>query len=296
MDLVELFSHLICRFKMNDNAPSTIVINSGGSPNGTAQRNTNLLHVDGKINGALAFNGTSDYIDCNNTYEPTFKDSFSITGWFRFSANDSDLILFNAYDNNVTNYQVQCYYDWVAPEIGCIYTSQSQTLGTPFATTPTLNTWYMITMIVTKTSSTTAKMYFYINSELKAEDEGSINMADFANRYDFLLGAEALNGGVPYNFFSGLIDNVMIFNKALTQEEITYLYNGGDGIEIPPPLSGEISVVPSLSGEVEIIPSLDGEMELIPLLTGEVELEPALDGELELVPSLAGMVVITEEE
>ncbi len=36
------------------------------------------------------------------------------------------------------------------------------------------------------------------------------------------------------NFFKGAIDNAMVFNKALSQDEISYLYNNGDGTETIP--------------------------------------------------------------
>ena len=49
---------------MNDNAASTVVLEaSGNGRNGTAQQNTITLHTTGKIDGALTFNGTSDYVN-----------------------------------------------------------------------------------------------------------------------------------------------------------------------------------------------------------------------------------------
>jgi hypothetical protein len=56
------------------------------------------------------------------------------------------------------------------------------------------------------------------------------------------------------NYFDGTIDNVMIFNKALSPSEIDYLYNGGDGIETIPLLFGDSvnnNIVMSFVGEKE---------------------------------------------
>lgn len=54
--------NIVAHYKMNDNADNTTVLDNMGFSNGTAQQNTSALHTDGKILGALTFNGTSDYV------------------------------------------------------------------------------------------------------------------------------------------------------------------------------------------------------------------------------------------
>ena len=45
--------------------------------------NTSGKSVTGKIIYALDFNGTADYVDCNQTFQATARDSFSISCWVK---------------------------------------------------------------------------------------------------------------------------------------------------------------------------------------------------------------------
>ncbi|MFC1783404.1 LamG-like jellyroll fold domain-containing protein, partial [Planctomycetota bacterium] len=51
---------------------------------------------------------------------------------------------------------------------------------------------------------------------------------DDDSAYGHFLGV--YNGG-DTRYWDGLIDNLMVFNKTLTADEIAFLYNGGNGIE-----------------------------------------------------------------
>ena len=64
---LNLLSSCTGHWTMNDNAASTVVLDSSGlGHNGTAMRNTSILHTTGKIDGALTFNGTTDYVNVGN--------------------------------------------------------------------------------------------------------------------------------------------------------------------------------------------------------------------------------------
>ena len=62
----DLSDGLVAHYKMNDYRADTDVRDSVGGNVGTAQQNTEDISVDGKINRALSFNGSSDYIDCGD--------------------------------------------------------------------------------------------------------------------------------------------------------------------------------------------------------------------------------------
>ena len=53
----------IAHYKLNDNLATDVVIDETGNNNGTAQQNTEDISTVGKINGALTFNGSSDFIN-----------------------------------------------------------------------------------------------------------------------------------------------------------------------------------------------------------------------------------------
>jgi hypothetical protein len=63
--------------------------------------------------------------------------------------------------------------------------------------------------------------------------DGSIIEAridNFTSPLDFVIAASSSNAGIG-SFFDGYLDNFMIFNRALSAEEIAELYNDGDGTE-----------------------------------------------------------------
>ena len=61
--VADLASSCVGHWKMNDNEPNTTVVDSSGNGNyGTAQQDTNGLHTTGKIDGALTFDGSGDFI------------------------------------------------------------------------------------------------------------------------------------------------------------------------------------------------------------------------------------------
>ncbi len=74
---IDLRANCIGHWKMNDNANDKIVIDStgkgcGGLADGSTIRDTSDMHTTGRIDGALAFNGTTDVIKVID-YRPHFK-------------------------------------------------------------------------------------------------------------------------------------------------------------------------------------------------------------------------------
>jgi hypothetical protein len=81
-------------YHLGDNTPTTTVLNSTAYPvlNGTATANTNTKTTAGKIDGALNFNGTSDYIALPQNGNYNFNASpFTISGWMKDDTSASIL-------------------------------------------------------------------------------------------------------------------------------------------------------------------------------------------------------------
>jgi hypothetical protein len=238
----ETDSNLICWYKMDDNADSTVVIDSCGLSNGTfngTDANTSAHHTTGKVGGALMFNGTSDYVDTNATFQTTFRNSFSINLWAKPDDGQSELVvnkvicgidLFFDFTGStgtniahITNGRVSV--NWVNQDEGMI-------LSTPVWADGTTN-WTMITQVFTVITATSAKIGLYVNGEFISESD----VIEFSNPissinylgYRYYLGATNSidNDGGPFADykFIGSLDDVMIFNKALSEDEITQLYN-----------------------------------------------------------------------
>ena len=83
------------------------------------------------------------------------------------------------------------------------------------------NMWYMIT--VTRTGSNIA---FYLNNAAAGTSATATLNFNFSNSFNCCIGftRSTLN-----NFFNGFIEELSLFNRALTTAEISYVYNSGNG-------------------------------------------------------------------
>jgi hypothetical protein len=70
-------------WKMDDNAANTDVVETKNARTGTAQQNTEDIDTTGVINGALTFNGSSDYVEVADCVEIDFADAFTIALWVK---------------------------------------------------------------------------------------------------------------------------------------------------------------------------------------------------------------------
>ncbi len=230
---VDLKPYIVAHYKMNDNADSTVVLDSSGNGyHGTAQQNTSVLTAAGKVGGALSFNGTSDYIDTGQYFQDTFRDSFSINLWCKLGDAVNLQDIFGVVGTNNPIYG-SCWID-VYPEINQIRAAYSTVW--PFEnlidTTVTMvaDEWFMITFKVQNIEDTSVAIFLYVDGVCIGSNEQPDAMSDFSTIYTNLVG---WTGNAPsgYILFKGVLDNVMIFDKALSQDEIDFLYNGGEGTE-----------------------------------------------------------------
>jgi len=170
-------------------------------------------HVDGKINKALLFDGNNDRVTVPHNLNLTFTtQNFSILAWIY-----PELI---SGDRNIVekgSWQSDGYY-LVIDNTGKIWLQISQT-GAVQSTVSyadiTANTWFHIAAVRDGN-----KAYIYINAIDRTQTQPTISNPQ-TNTRDLHIASYA--GG--YNFFKGIIDEVMIYNRALTQTEIAHNYN-----------------------------------------------------------------------
>ena len=216
----------IAHWRMNDDTNSTVVVDSQGYSNGISVQDTCDINTVGKINGALSFNGTSDYIDTNNTFQSVFQDSFSINLWFKITDGNCPLQSNFLYGTEGANHSmVAC---WVTSDSGVVvayYRAADSDMGGTFkeALSGGVNPWIMLTVVVSEMSPISAKMDIYRDSVIQSSHSNdNLSMGDCINSYNLYYGA--LHGTFK---FSGSIDDVRIYNKAISQAEVTCLYERG---------------------------------------------------------------------
>lgn len=230
--------HCVAYYKMNDNADSNEVIDTKDYSNGISHQNTSQMHTTGKINGAFTFNGTSDYIDTNNTYESVFQNDFSISLWCKPDdgiISNSDFMIGLAKKLGLGwSDIVEIFHD--LGKVGFYYYANSShvTFGfdRPVVFSDGQESWHHIVIIVEQIGTNAKATSYFDGSYSYSETSiGNVIMADYNSGPNLFIGASNdENLGIIGNF-AGVIDNVIIFNKALNSNEIRYLYNNGRGRE-----------------------------------------------------------------
>ena len=204
---------LISKWHLNDNLDTTNVVDSEGANNGTfndagGNPNTSAHHVVGHIGtGALDFDGSDDYVTLTN---PLNASAGTISFWINpdTQAENKHIICdINGYI--AIRYLTANNLNFIIND-GVAKNTSSQTITT--------GVW---THIVATWDSSNIKLY------VNASQVGSDVAAG-------ALGGTASNlqvGGKTTVKYDGKIDEVRVYNGALEQWEIDFLYNNGNGTE-----------------------------------------------------------------
>ena len=189
----------VAYYKMSD------ATDESGNYDGTA---TNVnFNVAGKFGNAGSFNGSSSVIDLGS---PLLGQTHSVSLWFNADSIATDTegdILFAQYTDGVTGrYVISIYTNTMRIFVG----------GSPIQTisaTWTANAWTHF-VIVKNSSGYEA----YVNGSSIGTSSLTSNIDTASNT---TIGAGRFTS--PFKVFPGSIDQVRIFNKALTSNEVTTL-------------------------------------------------------------------------
>lgn len=209
----------ISHWKMNDNAANTTVVDSVGSNNGTAQQNTSALHTTGKINGALTFNGTSDYVNCGNDSSLDITNAISISVWVKHSMLKIGFIL-SKHTEAESGYEIHTNASGGFRFL--IHHGNPTFTALDTNTVINNNVWHHL---VCTFDGTTMKAFIdSVEDPNTANYSGTIPITSNSLQ----LGRRSPEGSYV---FTGTIDDVRIYNYALNQSEIASLYKQGNGTE-----------------------------------------------------------------
>jgi len=224
-----------------DETSGTTATDSAGSNDGTLVNGPTW--VTGQIGGALNFDGADDYV--NIPYTSSFQlPVFSVSAWINPTidlASTGGTILARGEDAASDNWALvlRVAQSGSASEgVSIAYEGngdQDYYWHTNFF--PPINTWTHI--VATRSSDGTLSIY--INGGLHSQ-WGATPTPTSNCFQDFAIGATWLKkSGEPFvtSFFPGLIDDVMIYDRALSPEEVEQLYQNGlpalESIEITGP-------------------------------------------------------------
>jgi RHS repeat-associated protein len=208
-------------WKLDDNEPNTTVTDSSGNGfNGTAQQNTEDLSTTGKIGGALTFNGSSDYVEVDNSsaFEFSQYDSFTISFWAK--PTSTGWVICKMRDNaQWYNFGYEVKWDSTNSRYGFIAESSryGQTIVYTDNDSAPSGVWHHVTAVYDNKA-----MKIYLDGYLHDSATFAYNTGSTVPQKDLVIGARSYDSTVT-SFFGGSIDEVRIFDRALTDEEIESL-------------------------------------------------------------------------
>jgi len=193
---------------------------SGNNNNGTVMGATLTIDRFGNANSAYQFDGSSSYITIPNSsslQSPGYR--LSMTAWVNLAGNSLVGQPFNpilSKNNNGANaYMYRFTVDFVGLGFYASVNNWNNNTG-GFGDTLINSEWYLLTAVLDSSIS-----YFYLNDSLIGSQAFTTNIT--ADNYPLEIGRDM--PGIT-EIFNGKIDDVGIWNRALTQQEINNLYNG----------------------------------------------------------------------
>ena len=171
-------------------------------------------------NESFTFDGVGDYIGVEkNTL--IFNDKpFTISIWFNSSSDSSGDMLY-LISNTSRSFWIQIKSTTVN------FRSRYSGLWNPGKTAPgtiDANTWYNYTLTYNGNSPTTLSNFIaYINGSPSTLQEGNTSSQNAYNTYN-VIGA-SLVSGTPMGHFNGDIGPILIYNRALSANEVLHNYN-----------------------------------------------------------------------
>ena len=191
---------LVGYWKMDEGVGTTTVDSSGKSNIATLSGSTLPSWSSGKYGIGLSFNGINSYLGVGNSVIPS--GDFSISSWFYATDNTSYKTIVGQYASGQTG---RLWFGFESSNFGYRIGSANQTISVD------TNKWVFTT--ITRQNN---QVKIYINGELKNTSTASDNIYQ-TNTY---IGSYDSTGG----FFAGTLDEVRIYNRALSSSEVTQLY------------------------------------------------------------------------
>lgn len=196
-------------------AAGEVLDSSGNGNNGVAYGGANT--ISGKFGNAGSFDGIDDYLSMGNGASLGLISELTYEAWFKRNAGgDSVQAIVSHYWRPVLWFYTNRFVLTVDEGVGGYWFAN----GT---TNPTVGVWYHVVGVF---SLSEGKMKIYVNGVL----EGSVDKNTAINLspgQPVIIGANYVNpSGDRAN---GFIDDVRIYNRALSSQEISSLYNSGNG-------------------------------------------------------------------
>jgi hypothetical protein len=205
---------LVAHYKL-DEIEGDIASDSAGQNHGTVHGDPAWQHGGGKIGGALQFDGFGNYIDAPNVLNPA-DGVFSAVAWIKGGAPGQ--VIISQQDGTGAG------ESWIGtdPTQGKLLTGLVPTAGGRMSPSA-LQSEFVITDDQWRHVGFVwdgSRRYLYVDGAEVARDAGSLTPLESSDGGLHIGANNSLDAG---SFWAGLIDDVRIYNRALSADEIEQL-------------------------------------------------------------------------
>jgi type IV pilus assembly protein PilA len=203
--------HLVSYWSFDGNANDSQGTNHGslvGSPTATSG-------VRGLASTAYAFNGSADYITVNHSSNLLFDNNFSISLWFNFNGTGSPASqekMMGKAVNDPGGFYIARYFNSLQVSSGGNWGAIQTNWGGW-----TNGLWESLILTWSRVDSSTLAVTAYKN--------GSYFASGSASNLTIGTGLLFIGRSEDAHYFNGKLDNVRIYNKALSADEALAIYN-----------------------------------------------------------------------
>ena len=227
---------LMAAYGFNEGSGTTVADSSGNGNTGTINGAT--WTTAGRYGNALSFNGTTSYVDLGNPASLKLTGSMTWSAWIYATANPADDGQIVAKSGDTGGWQLKTSPDTGSHTFGVGVSVDGTNQVQRYSNTiRALNTWYHVAGVYNAAART---LDIYVNGVL---DNGVLRGAVPAAQYDPAQNVNIGRRSGGY-YFNGTIDEVRIYNRALSVSEIQSDMNtpvGATTLSAPPPVVGLVA-------------------------------------------------------
>jgi hypothetical protein len=185
--------------------------------NNTGSFNSGLIIRNGKVGSAIELTSTKYVtITDRDEYSPALQPDFSVETWVNFTTTTGSQSYLMKAGSGEFEWGLE-YYDNTARLTAYTWNSDGFTrCGAWSGVTPTIGTWHHIVGTFENITDTNFECKIYVDGVLKATntETGAVTMSNTASPIIFGRRSDGSN------VFAGQLDQVLIYNRTLSAEEI----------------------------------------------------------------------------
>lgn len=216
--------------RMNFSSSTAEILDSSGHGNNGNWINHATTTIAGKLGQAVSLDGVDDYLDMGNdaSLMPSFP--FTVSAWVKTTSLANGISIVTTGDvsgvGNYAGYNLGVQADgslWIAigSNEGCCNGAFRKTYVTSATGIVTTGQWYHVVGVY----SGVLDLRIYVNGVEKSTiDSGFTNFMAYAAGSRFRVGAGYDANGATTIYNTQIIDDLRLYNRALSQNEISRLY------------------------------------------------------------------------